>query len=170
MAGTGGLGGWSSCGKGPWNDRPAGWAWGHHLPRRLSTVRSDARLLVKPSRAVAAAAPPPCCGSDGFHLCSVIALELLGKARSLAVDTRSCRRIDGSDCSWRNERDFVGPCLAAADASARCRGVLDPACTCLGRHTLCRPASWRSTCSKDEKRDHLGSRFQSTTSIGSRLT
>jgi hypothetical protein len=44
------------------------------------------------------------------------------------TDVRSCRCIDNSDCSRRNERDPVGSYLAADDASPRRRDVLDSAC------------------------------------------
>jgi len=61
-----------------------------------------------------------------LHL--LAALEALEKTGSLTLDVRTWCYIDDADGSRRNERDLVGPYLAADHASPGRRGVLDIAC------------------------------------------
>jgi hypothetical protein len=151
---------WFSFRDGHRNYRLAGEPRGHPLSRRLSSARANPRLLVQQSRAAAPAATPSWCSSDGFHLCCVVGSHVLAKASSLAVDTRSCRRLNCLDYSWRNERDLVDSSLAADDASVRCLAALDPACTCLSQLVVCQATFQRSRASKRDQRGQLGSRFQ----------
>ncbi len=128
----------------PWNDRLAGHSWGHHVSCRLTAARGRARLLIEQSHSVALEGSPPCRRSDRFYLCFVAAPGLLAKTRALRMGAPPYHHTDWPDCARRNERDSVGTCLAANDASTGCRNSLDPARTCVRRSVVCQPPFGRS--------------------------
>ena len=65
------------------------------------------------------------------------------KRERSAMDVPSSRHTDCPDCARRNERDPVGTCLAADDASTGCRNLLDPARTGV-RRSGCLPPTIRA--------------------------